>query len=110
MNISHRPDFAFRDDRMLILEVALKEPKIAIHHDFALLHRAHKNSRLQVTTGIQQTIQNFQHLNIYKQIFQRLALENKLNKRRKLAACNTLWHLSHWVAITHLDDAKKIYD
>jgi glycosyltransferase involved in cell wall biosynthesis len=107
LDIPHRPDYAFRDDRLLILEVALKMPKITIHQNYALLHRAHEHNRLQFTSGLQQSVQNYQHLNIYKYIINKLEGQQSLTKRRIAAATNILWPLAHWIAIKHLDDAVK---
>lgn len=104
-DIPHRPDYAFRDDRMFILECALKQPAIAIHTGTALLHRTHSNSRLQINNGLQQSVQNFQHLNIYKNILARLKQQNALTSRRINASQTKLWPLAHWIAKTHLNEA-----
>ena len=109
-DIPHRPDYALRDDRLLILEAALKEPRISVSPNLALLHRIHPNPRLQHTGGMQQITQNYQHLKIYQYILNQLAIQGKLNNRRKSAAVKILWPLAHWVAKTHLDEARKIYD
>jgi glycosyltransferase involved in cell wall biosynthesis len=107
-DIPHRPDYAYRDDRMLILEVALKSPKIAIHVGYALKHRVHGNDRLQFNSGLQQQVQNFQHLNIYKHILKRLNTRNDLNARRVSASVKILWPLAHWIAIHHPDEAVNV--
>jgi glycosyltransferase involved in cell wall biosynthesis len=104
-DIPHRPDYAFRDDRMLILEAALKCPKISIHQGTALLHRIHANDRLQLSSGLKLTVQNYQHLNIYKHILGRLKDRNELALRRIKAAENVLWPLCHWIAKDNLKDA-----
>ena len=51
-NIPHRTnfpaaDFASRDDRCFILEVALRKPVISVHAGLALCHRHHDRGRLQ---------------------------------------------------------------
>jgi hypothetical protein len=107
-DIPHRPDYAFRDDRMLILEVALKHPKVAIYQGFALQHRVHQYDRLQSTTGLRQSAQNFQHLNLYKFITGQLILENQFNERRKVAAATKLWPLAQWIAIYSLNEAVQV--
>ena len=104
-DIPHRPDYAYRDDRMLILEVALNSPKISTHGGYALKHRVHGNHRLQFTTGLQQQVQNFQHLNIYKHILQRLDNRGELDTRRIAASVKILWPIAHWIAIHHPDEA-----
>jgi glycosyltransferase involved in cell wall biosynthesis len=108
-DIPHRPDFAFRDDRLFILEAALKRPLVKIHHGFSLLHRMHLNDRLQTNQGIKQSVQNYQHYLIYKRILTDLEDSGKLTDRYKKASANVLWHLAHWMAKTHIDDAENIY-
>ena len=103
--IPHRPDYAFRDDRMLILEAAIKYPRIAVHDGYALRHRIHHNNRLQFNSGLQQEVQNFQHLNIYKYILNQLTLQEGLDKRRIDASVKILWPLAHWIAIHHPEEA-----
>jgi len=107
-DIPHRPDYAYRDDRMLILEVALKSPKIVIYTGYALKHRVHEKQRLQFNSGLRQQVQNFQHLNIYKQILGRLNNRGELNTRRIAASVNILWPLAHWIAIYHPDEAVDV--
>jgi glycosyltransferase involved in cell wall biosynthesis len=109
-DIPHRPDYALRDDRMLILEIAVKTPKIAVHSGYALMHRVHQNNRLQFNVGLQQAVQNFQHLNIYKYIINKLDGQGNLNKRRISASVKILWPLAHWIAITHLQDAENVVE
>ena len=109
-DIPHRPDYAFRDDRMLILEAALKQPVLAVHPGLALLHRVHEKSRLQRTAGLQQSTQNFQHLNIYKYILSQLERENRLNKRRIAAATSKLWPLACWIAKDFPEEAAEVVD
>ncbi|MDB5150378.1 MAG: hypothetical protein JWQ57_4398 [Mucilaginibacter sp.] len=108
-DIPHRPDFAFRDDRLLVLEAALKEPRISVHNGIALLHRIHPNDRLQSSKGLKMDVQNFQHLNLYKHILHSLQAENKLNNRRINASLNFLWPLCTWVAKTNINEAYNIY-
>ena len=109
-DIPHRPDFAYRDDRLFVIEAALKNPVVAVHDGYALLHRKHENERLQFPDGLKQSVQNFQHLEIYKRAFRILKAENKLTKRRIVAGCNILWPLAHWIAKTHLKEATEVYN
>jgi glycosyltransferase involved in cell wall biosynthesis len=108
-DIPHRPDFAFRDDRLFILEVALKDPIIGIYDKPVLLHRIHSNERLQVTGDIKASVQNYQHYLIYKRILTELEMTGRLTDRYKKASVNTLWHLAHWMAKSHIADAHTIY-
>lgn len=105
-DIPHRADFAFRDDRLFVLEVALKNPKVSIHKGYALLHRTHANQRLQFTTL--QKIQNYQHLQIYRKIFTILALNGELSERRINAGIKILWSISHWIAKYDINEGFEI--
>ena len=109
-DIPHRPEFAFRDDRMLILEVAVRHPKISVYNSVALLHRTHNNDRLQATSGLKQSVQNYQHLNIYKHILDALEQNDELTARRKAAAIKVLWPLAHWISKDYLADAEKLVE
>jgi glycosyltransferase involved in cell wall biosynthesis len=104
-SIPHRPDFAFRDDRLLVIEAAIKSPKVVVYEGYPLLHRIHSTDRLQLRSGIQQSVQNFQHYTIYRKAMALLENTGQLNQRRKNAATNSLWPLAHWIAKTHLQDA-----
>jgi glycosyltransferase involved in cell wall biosynthesis len=107
-DIPHRPDYAYRDDRLFVLEAALKHPTVAVYPGFALLHTQHKRSRLQENSGLQQTVQNFQHLNIYKNILGKLKQAGELTPRRVKAAENILWPLCHWIAKVNINDAVEL--
>ena len=107
-DIPHRPDYAYRDDRLFALEAAIKMPKVVVHKGLALMHTQHKRERLQVNIGLQQSVQNFQHLNIYKKILGLLQQKGKLTQRRVRASENILWPLCHWIAKTNLNDANDL--
>jgi len=107
-DIPHRPDYAYRDDRLFVIEAALKYPKVSIHQDFALLHTQHKSSRLQRNTGMQQTVQNFQHLNIYKNVLEQLKQRGELTSRRINASINALWPLCKWIARHDINEADSL--
>ncbi|TDG35292.1 glycosyltransferase family 2 protein [Pedobacter changchengzhani] len=104
--IPHRPDFGFRDDRLFVLEVALKKPRVSFHDGYGLLHRIHNNKRLQFTPN--KIIQNYQHYQLYRKIFEILSSSSELSKRRIDAGIKVLWPLAHWVAINHLQEADEI--
>ncbi|MBT2562800.1 glycosyltransferase family 2 protein [Pedobacter sp. ISL-68] len=109
-DIPHRPDFAFRDDRLYVLETALKNPQVSIHHRYALSHRVHTQERLQFTSASNHMIQNAQHLKIYQKILGTLAKNDALNQRRKNASLNTLWVLAHWIAKYDLKEASSVVE
>jgi glycosyltransferase involved in cell wall biosynthesis len=109
-DIPHRPDFALRDDRLLVLEAALKNPVVVIHPGTALLHRIDHAGRLQVSAGLKQDVQHFQQLNIYKYILPKLQADGQLTQRRIDAAIKVLWPLCTWIAKSHLQDAVDLYE
>jgi len=112
-NIPHRTsfaaaNFASRDDRCFMLEVALKEPKIAIMREAALCHSNHTKGRLQFRSGIATACTNYQHVLIYKNILTQLKSTQKLTQRRIKAALNILWPLCHWVAKDSVEEAAAL--
>jgi glycosyltransferase involved in cell wall biosynthesis len=98
-------DFASRDDRCFMLEVALRHPRVAVSSSPALCHRHHKETRLQFRSGFSGVGTHIQQLYIYRQILHLLAERGELTPRRMKAATNVLWVLAHWIAYTHLDEA-----
>jgi glycosyltransferase involved in cell wall biosynthesis len=103
-------DFASRDDRCLILEVALKHPRLAICLMPALCHRHHSKGRLQFQGALRGVGSNIQHLYIYRQILSLLNRKGELTVRRKAAAVKVLWPLAHWIAHTHRAEACEVAD
>jgi len=103
-------DFASRDDRCFILEVALRKPVIAAHPGHALCHRQHAKGRLQFQSGLRSVGTNIQHLLIYRQILGALNREGTLTERRRRAATHALWPLATWIARTNPDEAGELND
>ena len=103
-------DFASRDDRYFMLEVALRNPKIAICEMPTLCHRHHEKGRLQFQGRLRGVGTNIQHLYIYRHILSLLERRGELNARRKEAAVKILWPLAHWIAYTHLEEACEVAD
>lgn len=101
-------DFASRDDRCFMLEVALRHPKIAICPATTLCHRHHAKGRLQFRGSLRGVGTNIQHLFIYRQILGLLEARGDLTLRRKRAACRILWPLAHWIARTHVDEGVEV--
>lgn len=101
-------DFASRDDRCFMLEVALKEPKIAVMDGPALCHTYHKKGRLQFQSGLRSACTNYQHLLIYKNILRQLAEAGRLTPRRVKASISILWPLCHWIAKMDINEAAGV--
>lgn len=107
-------NFASRDDRCFMIEVALAHPQVAVDEESGLCHRHHEHGRLQFRQGLGSVGTNIQHLQIYRQALRLLGERGELTDRRKQAACKILWPLAHWIAYTHpaegADVAAWIYD
>ncbi|GGH15266.1 glycosyltransferase family 2 protein [Mucilaginibacter phyllosphaerae] len=108
--IPHRQEFGALDDRQFVIEAALNQPKTDFIPMPTLAHRVHQKQRLQNATGLQISANHLAQLTIYKRSIARLSTKGILTQRYKNAVCNTLWHLSHWIAKTHLADGREVYD
>jgi glycosyltransferase involved in cell wall biosynthesis len=113
VDIPHRTlfpssDFASRDDRCFLLEVALRHPRIAVCSTPTLCHRQHRKNRLQFRGALRGVGTHIQQLYIYRQILRLLDQRGELNPRRRRAASKILWPLAHWTAYSHLDEACEI--
>ena len=88
-DVPHRQEFIANDDRMFVLEVALKHPKIAIWDDFALVHRHHARGRLQTPRASEIVPVHLAELKIYRKIYRMLADRGEMSDRRGRAASTT---------------------
>lgn len=112
-DIPHRsffasPQFATRDDRCFMLEVALKEPKIAYAKQLGLCHLHHARGRLQHTCGSFTFAANLNLYLIYRRILNILDGSNRLTNRRKQAALKILWPLAHRICYTDYNLGCKV--
>lgn len=112
-NIPHRTSFASagfasRDDRCMMLEVALAKPKIAVIYEPTLCRRHHSQKRLLFATSLRGLGTDLQHLLIYKNIINQLLNRGELTPRRINAACDILWTIARSIARTHLDEACEV--
>ncbi len=89
--IPHRQDFALRDDRLFILEVAMRHPRLAIYREPAFVHRRHAGERLQHTSGFRRDLGFWTHISIYRKTLGLLEARGELTLRRKRAAIRMLW-------------------
>jgi len=106
--VPRRPDFAFREDRMFLLEIGLLNPVMAIVDGCAGYWVQHTEQMQANYTGLKSQVVNWQHLQIYKRILGKLSSEGRLLESYKKAACTVLWPLAHWIAKAHLPDAEKV--
>lgn len=103
-----RPDFALREDRMFLLEVALLNPSISLLKGCGGYWVQHSQQMQSRYDGMKAQVVNWQHLQIYRRILAKLEVQNKLTAEYKLAACTVLWPLAHWVAKDNIEQAVDI--
>lgn len=106
--IPHRPDYSFRDDRLVLLEMALLEPKISYLNICGHYWVQHKNQMQANYFGMQSVVANFQHYKLLKLISEVLREKNKLSNKRLESLCINLWRLANRIAVTHIKDACEI--
>ncbi|MFT3867256.1 MAG: glycosyltransferase family 2 protein [Nibricoccus sp.] len=102
-----RPDFALRDDRLFLHEIALLHPRIAATPGCAgywVKHTAQMHTNYQ---GLQITLAAAQMLGIYRRTLNVLAKRGELTPRRVRAAVPIIWQAAHALAHTHLSDAAE---
>jgi len=101
-------DFASRDDRCFMLEVALKEPDYAVSEEPVLCHRHHEQGRLQFGRGMRSLGTHLQQLRIYRNILYQLQQTGRLTLRRRQAAAKMLWPLARWIAKGYLEEGEEL--
>lgn len=101
-------DFASRDDRCFMLEVALKEPDYVISEEPVLCHRHHQQGRLQFGQGMRSLGTDLQQLRIYRNVLRQLHRTDRLTMRRRRAAAEMLWPLAHRIARRYLDEGEEL--
>lgn len=109
-DIPHRQDFAFIDDRMFMIEVALGKPRLAVYEKPGFVHRRHSRGRLQISSGIVKTVRTWQKIMVYRKALAMLAESGELTPRRKRAGVRFLWTAMRDLAKTHPADAAEVYD
>ena len=99
-DIPHRQEFALRDDRMFMLEVAIRGPKLAVFREPAFVHRHHARGRLQGTSGFRRMQADWTNIAVYRKAVAMLAARGELTPRRKRAAVSYIWpvvrNLAKW--------------
>jgi glycosyltransferase involved in cell wall biosynthesis len=106
--VPRRPDFALREDRMFLLEVALLEPRLARVPGPAGCWVQHGGQMQAGYRGMQAVVANWQNLSIFERTLSRLEQRGRLTERRRKAACRTLWPLAHLIADHSLDEACRL--
>lgn len=106
--VPHRPDYSLRDDRLVMLELALHYPVIAYLKGCGAYWVHHKDQMQGNYTGMKAVVANWQHLAIFRKIIGELQKRNELTPARLDAVTDSLWSLAHWVAKTHPQEATQI--
>lgn len=110
-DLPHRPEFLANDDRMFILEAALRHPRVASWDRFALIHRHHGRGRLQAPTSSEVVPVLLAELKIYRKVYRVLAARGELTARRGRAAPSArLRSLAFEIARYDLDEAVRVFD
>ena len=104
-DIPHRQEFALRDDRMFVLEVAVRKPRISVYRLPAFVHRHHERGRLQGTTGFRRTLAHWTNIEVYRKAAAMLAEQGELSPRRRRAAAAYIWPVVRTLAKTELEEA-----
>ncbi|UYN93254.1 MAG: glycosyltransferase family 2 protein [Enhydrobacter sp.] len=104
-DIPHRQEFALRDDRMFMLEVAIAGPRLAVHGKPAFVHRHHRRGRLQGTQGFRRTLADWTTVAVYRKAVELLTAKGELTARRKRAAVRFIWPVVRSLAQTAPDEA-----
>ena len=90
-DIPHRQEFALRDDRMFMLEVAIRGPRLAVYREPVFVHRHHGRGRLQHTSGFRRMQADWTNVAVYRKAVAMLEARGALTERRKRAAVSYLW-------------------
>lgn len=104
-DIPHRQEFALRDDRMFVLEVAIRKPRLAIYRQPAFIHRHHRRGRLQGTAGFHRTLAHWTNIEVYRKAVALLDQQGELSARRRRAAVSYVWPVVRSLAKTQIDEA-----
>jgi glycosyltransferase involved in cell wall biosynthesis len=93
-DIRHRPEFSNRDDRMFVIECAMKFPKVTACAVPTLLHNHHNRERIQFRPGSTAVVTDWQERMMWRQIAARLEAAGLLDDRRRMAIANNVWPLA----------------
>lgn len=107
LDIPHRQDFALRDDRMFVLEAAIKGPRLAVYAKSAFVHRHHRRGRLQATAGFHKSLAEWTNIEVYRKAAMLLERKGELTPRRRRAAVSYVWPVVRTLAKTQLDEATR---
>jgi glycosyltransferase involved in cell wall biosynthesis len=109
IQVPRRADAAFMEDRMAILEMCLRNPKIAYLPGCTGYWVFHEQQMTNFNKqGMSTVVSHYQYRLIFKRILTVMEERNMLTPLRKKAACERLWILAEWIAKHHLHEALEI--
>ncbi|HEX4132681.1 MAG TPA: glycosyltransferase family 2 protein [Pirellulales bacterium] len=103
-----RQDYSIRDDRMLLLEIGLKHPKVALVPGCAGYWVRHGDQIHLPARGPSWIAANWQFREMYRRILDQLEQRRELTPRRARAAARSLWGLAHLLAYTHPREGAEV--
>ncbi|HEY6868438.1 MAG TPA: hypothetical protein VI199_01665, partial [Novosphingobium sp.] len=106
--IRHRPEFAFRDDRMFVIECALRQPSVLAFDRPTLIHRHHDRGRIQFQRGSVAVVTNWQERQMWQKVIALLTGHGLLTPRRAKAMSTNLWELATRTGAYNLTEARAI--
>ncbi|HVE80296.1 MAG TPA: glycosyltransferase family 2 protein [Gemmatimonadaceae bacterium] len=109
-SVPRRPDFALREDRMFLLEVALLGPRTEHVPGCAGYWSRHADQMHDTYRGTKEVVANWQHVTIYRRILGELERRGELTPRRRRAAAGVLVRLAHDIARTDRVEARQLWD
>jgi glycosyltransferase involved in cell wall biosynthesis len=106
--VPRRPEFALRDDRMFLLEVGLRNPKLALVPGCGGYWTKHSSQMHDRYTAIEDVVASWQMIGIYRRILGLLERRGDLTQRRRRAAAPRIWLEAHHIARVNLREASQI--
>jgi glycosyltransferase involved in cell wall biosynthesis len=106
--LRHRSEFAFRDDRMFILEAAMNLPTVEVWPEPTLIHRHHPKPRIQFGRGSVHVVTNWQERRMFEAVLQLMQDRGLFSARRGAAMGNNLWELAQRVGAYDMTEAREI--
>lgn len=109
-DIPHRQDFALRDDRLFVIEVALGKPKLAVYRKPTFVYRHHAGERVGRPAGFMRDFGYWTHIAIYRKALGILESRGELTLRRKRAAIGVMWDNVRAFSRAYPREAAEIYE
>ena len=106
--VRHKPEYAFRDDRMFVIEMALRHPRLAVFERPGLIHRHHGQDRLQFRPGMAAVVSYWQEKEVYVRAAALLAEVGEATPRRRRAIAASLWPVARRIGFSDVPAALRL--